>query len=509
MELKLYNFTKKRNSTAIPTGEPAEVIQLVIKREGVSKDTPELELQNPLSRLYDYAYFDSTWYWVRNFYFDNYQRYRLVLEMDPLATYRDGIRNTPNYCERTSVTYNGNIYDTMRPADSRGYQLTEEYVLISGSGENFFANDFLISVSGASGGRVLAITGANKIEQLQKVLYTQSQAELWERLGLGNTRTYLLTGSGYKGSTKSAAAEVALTKNADGYVTDVSVTIPADDVDISPDYEAANDAALYMGDTIGLEKYLHSIIAIPFTPNAGGGSENVYLGYFDTGISATKQETPIVWSDAFNLNVPHPINTDIDGPYFWQRCAPCASYQLSVPGCGTYALDAGLLSQVDYVNVRCRLDWLGNFSGELLIQGQVICSFNGHLAISIPLSQMTCTGSITDTAASILSALSGGGILNAISNIPNYVNGFVSSGGGVTSANGNCASWGDGIMRITCSYKPPAAGFDYSRLGYPYYATITPSQNGYYKFSHATVSVGEAWENAAIETFLNGGVYIE
>lgn len=462
MELKLYNFSKKPNSTAIPSdNDLVETLQVSLKREGVSKDTPIVECSNPLIRLYDYCKFDSSWYYVKDFEFDNYQRYTIFLELDVLGTYRQWIMDTPNYCVRTSVAYNGFLSDRLQPPDVRGYQLTTR--------TQFYDTDqdwYLINLSGKSGAKWFYITEGSLNVILQQ-LYSQKQSELWNVV-----RGLWPVESG-------------------GTVEGGSLKFPA-----APGF-------------IELAQYINALVRIPFAPNNLGASEELFWGYWQAAGVAGARVDWIAHQGAFNINVPHPAGTELDGPFAYQRFAPYCTYHAYIPGCGVLELPSALVAQVDFLNVQYYVDVLGNIYGQMIIQGQPIAHFNGNCATYIPVSQASTpsmTQGLASFARAVPSLLTGTG-LGQINDIVQSATVPVSSF--LQSTGGNYALGGEPSILVTCNYSKPADGFNYSKLGYPYCKVITPSANGYYLFKEAHVTAGEEWENRKIEQYMNGGIIIE
>lgn len=442
MELQLYNFSKRVNSTKLPTGDPI-TLNVVLKEEGVSKDSPVLEIQNPISRLYDYAYFDSTYYWIKDFRFLNEYRHEIVLQEDVLATYKNTIINTPNFCERTSVAFNGYIDETLQPGDMRGYQITydADFLQAVKPSQGWCA----INVSGKSGSRWMELP-YDDIDTLSSILYSQTQSELWDKI---------------KGSFEG---------------------------------ELTN--------TIDLANYLNDLVILPFPLSTRGGSREIFLGYFGTGISGAYLDE-IVHQGAGSIDVPHPLTSELTTSRAYLRGGRFSNYSLYVPCCGNYKLDAGLLSQVDYVNYRYSVDASGNIYMIVDIQGQPICYITGNCAYRLPVNQRV-QQSLSTTASQIITHP-----IASLFGFNDVMESIIPQASRVQGGGGNAASWMDMKMHLSCTWKEPAAGLDHARLGYPYYGTITPSANGYYKFRDAHVIAGEAWENQEIERFLNSGIFIE
>ena len=122
MNVNLYTFAKKKNSTARPASNPTMYVCTL--KEGCSVISPTIGLD--LGRLtspssFNYAYISdfSRYYYIKDWYWEN-GLWWANLHVDVLSSYRTEILNTPAYILRASKSYNGNIIDNMYPALSTG-----------------------------------------------------------------------------------------------------------------------------------------------------------------------------------------------------------------------------------------------------------------------------------------------------------------------------------------------------------------------------------------------------
>ena len=119
MTVTLYNFAKRPNSTAQPTGGTS--ITSVQLKEECSFQKPILKISpaivssfNPAS--FNYAYIPL---WNRYYFITDWQYlngiWECYLTVDVLASFKTAIGNTRAYILRSSSLYNGNIIDSFYP----------------------------------------------------------------------------------------------------------------------------------------------------------------------------------------------------------------------------------------------------------------------------------------------------------------------------------------------------------------------------------------------------------
>lgn len=118
MQVTLYNFTKKINSTKQPTGGTTY--------EGVLRNSDPVSMFAPRVRFsgfnsapnFNYAYipsFGNRFFWVRDWTHDE-GIWTAMMEVDVLSTYRSQIGDQDLYVLRSSAEFDGRIIDTKFPA---------------------------------------------------------------------------------------------------------------------------------------------------------------------------------------------------------------------------------------------------------------------------------------------------------------------------------------------------------------------------------------------------------
>lgn len=96
MQLTLYNFAKRHNSTALPSSS-GNVVDVVLKRE-TSLNNPVFILQGDLP-AYNYAAFNGTYYFIDDIVSVRNDVYEIACTLDVLATLRSDILATSAFVE--------------------------------------------------------------------------------------------------------------------------------------------------------------------------------------------------------------------------------------------------------------------------------------------------------------------------------------------------------------------------------------------------------------------------
>lgn len=111
MEFTLYQFSKRRNSTKRPTASTPQRKLSGWHKDDSSIYSPTFTIQE---RLIDYTYlqWEGKFYYINDFIFIRKNYYELVCELDVLATYKENILNTSAFVSFSSSTYSNNIIDT-------------------------------------------------------------------------------------------------------------------------------------------------------------------------------------------------------------------------------------------------------------------------------------------------------------------------------------------------------------------------------------------------------------
>lgn len=137
MNVSLYNFAKKKNSTAIPASNTATTFSTVQLKQNTSVINPVL-IFNPASTgmnpftpsKFNYAYipsfsryyFVTDWRWIEGLW-------ECALIVDPLASFKTAIGTLSEYVVRSASAYDGSVSDTMYPTTTGLYKNKELFSL--------------------------------------------------------------------------------------------------------------------------------------------------------------------------------------------------------------------------------------------------------------------------------------------------------------------------------------------------------------------------------------------
>ena len=159
LNLNLYSFAKKDNSTKQPTFETAKLVQGILK-EPCSIMNPIVRIERLPNDVMPFQYTYAKWVEARRYYFIEDWTWvnglwEVRMKEDVLATFKTEIGNTTEYVLRTdsTVNFNGEITDTAYPATTD--IVTESYSL-----SNVFTTDLTVGcyiVGIISGGQTQAV----------------------------------------------------------------------------------------------------------------------------------------------------------------------------------------------------------------------------------------------------------------------------------------------------------------------------------------------------------------
>lgn len=248
--------------------------------------------------------------------------------------------------------------------------------------------------------------------------------------------------------------------------------------------------------------------ALPIAPITGA-TFNIQLGDYDTG----KQGLAIT-------NRRYRIGGDISIP--WQANdfrRLYHSFKLTLPYIGTVTIDAAEIASDNAINVFMNIDVLtGDIKYTVSHSGEAIipfASFTGNCASRVPISsyQNNPLGAVTALAGTAAGINSLGSIAGSLAGgIANMATSYLTSSPSVVGSFSGCAEYYDRPVLTSC-YHPTCvdpSSVSHS-IGRPYFAQNTlQGFSGYVQCQNAHVAGGMlADERAAIEDFLNTGIYLE
>ena len=326
MQIYLYKFNKRPNSTAQPLPTAGKSFTVQIKDE-CSFITPVLRFtpDNLVSGVFSPTAFNYAQiaYWQRFYYITDWQyingSWEATLSVDVLASFKAEIGNTSAYVVRAAGASDGSIIDTNYPAktnyDIRKINVATSWYGVAPSGGSYI----LGCINYNNGGKVGAIS-----------YYALNSTQLAALLN------YLFTDSIFYSSNISEIG-VGLFK---------SMFNPF--------------------------QYIVSCIWFPFAAASfGSASDNVKVGYWDTGVSATVVSA-LAQKTFVTATIPdHPQLSR--GSYL--NYEPYSRLTLYVPPFGSIPIDTNFRSLGNYLYCAVFID---HITGQATIRVS-ICQDSSHL----------------------------------------------------------------------------------------------------------------------------------
>lgn len=178
MEVTLYSFSKRINSTAVPSG--GTTVQVVMKEES-SEYSPRLEV-NIDPRPYNYMRFNGKYYYIEDKDY-LYKQWVIIGSIDPMATYRSNIRALETVVAYSNSNFNIDLPDSRIPVSGTIVQGENSYSVPT---FNPSPGTFILQVVGErSGGSATGFTTvfamtATELDILVRLLVTEQG--IWEEL---------------------------------------------------------------------------------------------------------------------------------------------------------------------------------------------------------------------------------------------------------------------------------------------------------------------------------------
>lgn len=397
MEVWLYNWSKKDNSTARP--DPAANIVVTGTVKGaVSITAPVISFENPanntwgtkLGVIYNYAYIPSfhRYYWVTNKVIDQTGLITLSFTVDPLATLGDSIRGLTTYVSRSSALYNGDFADGAYVAEATPHIIRND---ISGYAPAVLSSGcFVIGTSSpVSTGITYWYFEQAAFKTLVNVL--NDPIALCKAMGhnVDNSGILLDLADSIKGLT--AEMYVSL-YNPVQFIRSV-VFYPK-----PPAFQYGAAVAFRLGD---------------ITFNISGATVAAYP-MLDLSLYGTYGLVSSYGGNQITVNVPKHPQVATRGAYLEQP--PYSQYRMSVPGYGTFEIDGAKLHGVSKLYLKIATDFRDG-SGVLYIDSNVnrwgeIAQIHGKSGITWELGQRSADYS---TSSLMVGAITSG--LNVAGNL--------------------------------------------------------------------------------------------
>lgn len=501
--VKFGTLDKRINSTKRPTAAALEAWDSydVLLKETTSYDRPTLLLNADFGTIigkhYNYAQMFGRYYWVTDLRSVRFGVIEIDMALDILASFNTEIRATKSFIEYGSNTFNAGgagyrIADSRRPVSKNPTVATANSAFI-GNDLDHQGAFILQCVSGSSGVACYAMSGAVLRNMLSDVA-TDIEDAIQDITDLANPSDLAynsglilkLLGENYKNSLLAETAASAI----------------------------------------------KSIHWIPLSVSSiSGTSANVYLGRYDTGVTATRIGNNTVWRRAGSVSIPWPVAD-------WRRCN--CQVSLYVPFFGTVPFPVDQCNNESSVTYSLTLDVL---SGDLCVR--LTCGshtiYTGSTNVSAPYAYgiaatsaaaqlsgaIQVAGGALQMATGVIDAGAGlagsffglgggisggvgsviGGVQSSLSGYAQTVQPLITSAGSM----GGIAALGQSTDLVaTVIYFPPIADSDFESLyGHPVFKVDLPAL-GFCKTRGFSISLGaEASYSSYINAVMDGGCFIE
>ena len=472
MNVTFFNFAKRRNSTAQPTGGAAYDC---ILKESSSKLSPIIALKwhGGGAPRYNMAFIPAygRYYWIDNWTYED-RCWIASLSVDVLASYKAEIGAANKYVLRSASEFDIAVADSLYPAkNSVDIKLTELNGIDFAS--TFAGGRFVVSVTSdvSFGGYTEAganyyVMSSHQIPRLIDAAFTGTE-QLWNVESLGSDVGTVFKNFGDKISK--------------------SITNPG--------------------------QFINSIMWVPYVPITGSPAP-VKLGTFSAGFDAYVLGNPISIFTFYASDIrPFPQQADVG---YWKLDAPYVRYKLICPPFGSFDLPADIVREnagavngfvkVDCISGQATLE-LTNYGIEAAAQLGIPIQLAGA-SVNYAAAAQAQANAISSPIKSLLS----GDIIGAISGVPS---GIISSmeaaapsatqgaiGGGMAALNA--------MRYVYTAYRAPVEE-DIAEQGRPLCKLKTLSSlSGFILCAEGDiVAAASPAELSEIATYLTGGFFYE
>ena len=466
MKIELYNFAKKKNSTARPDPQTAKLAD--------GDFQAKQDICNPIIRLittegkiggYNYAFIHELgdrYYFVNKIVSVAEEVSDIYLEVDPLATYKNVLLEQTFYVSRSSSDYDTRVIDRNYPAIAGNGQFSQTVVdwLVAPETENHVYSIGIIGGKGTTG-----ITYGLIAEQYLRQLMT-----------------FMFT--------------------ADNFSAEIS-----DEV---------------VKTFFNPSQYIVGCNYIPFNYSYYGqhSAQNIKLGWFDTSISYSVPQYPVLVLPSVDVGIPYPITDDLTD---FRNFSPYSTYRLLLPFVGYVPINADLLIGNNTLTVSGVVD-IATGQGMIRVIGKeqniVITELSANMLPPIAIAQSHVNYSLTAGIGALLSA--GAQSWNYLTDKgADFAGKMKSVGDGLmatenqVSSIGTQGNLGQMIFNrkiVFQAFRKSLVRRDISDFGAP---LMAPRQlknlSGYCEVISAHFQSGRALvpELDAVNSYLEGGFYIE
>lgn len=489
INVKFYSFSKKENSTKVPTSPvvPSAEYSCLLK-DGSGVISPELEIATSANvSAWNYCYISDfgRYYFVSEWTYDNGQ-WIAKLTIDVLASWRYQISQSTQYIVRSSYEYDNSIMDNYYPAKA---QPSVSTVVSDGTA-------LYTSFNTAARTYVVGIINNDSASQIGCVsYYAMTPAQI------GTMKQLLLTDNGWIGNVDPGGTSVDVNKAK---------------VDINP------------------FQYIVSCKWFPITVPTSDAApvSNIRTGWWASNLQGYHLYDDTSWMRSYDVSLPkHPQQGTRGG---WLNNANNASYILDFAGyhCN---LDSNMLYNAATLHIELYFDFISGM-GNLKIyadatggQRWLVSEMHQDIAVSIPLAQVTYSSdglSGTPMIGSLMKPLWSSGVSLSGSTVPgvgatdksvsdmNAVGNLIGNNVITSSFSAGAGSIGgirsNPLPRITAVFQP-IVDEDLASAGRPLCKNRTISViPGFIICNHVELAIpATEQEIVSIKNYMEGGFFYE
>lgn len=441
------DFSKKRNSTKRPDDDGIEID--VFLKEDTSIENPKFIIAEPLPE-YTYIAAFGHYYFVDDVInLDGYHA-EIRCSQDTLATYKDVILNTSAMI----------LYDT---------------------DANTTVTDSRLSVSTAE-------------------TTTKNSVKLRNDISTAGSVIVSLTGTDAVGSYVIPMGNIAR------LVPDISDTFDSIIGSGREAFDAIRGGLLQLVGSGSVSENIRDVRWVPFV-YSGDRITSLKAGMYDLGIGGSIIETRLN-KQTVTVNIPWQFSD-------WRNCEPYTQVYMYIPFVGLVNYPANQLQGLNTITIETSLD---KVTGDIAIMvsagNQILGTYGASTGVSIPVGRtsfgaMNVVNSLMTGAAS---AVTGGiaGVAGAVSSTLNMLQPNSQTVGGISSAAGAGLSFDVQCMTV-CHNTTTTPSSVSAVMGTPSYKIKTIGNlSGYCQCVNASIEInGRSGDRDAINSFLNGGFFIE
>ena len=466
INIYLFNFSKKDNSTAYPATDTGTRFRCAVKT-GSSIVSPVVEISTEELPAFNYAYIPNfkRWYFITNITFER-GVWVLAMACDVLASYKKEIGATSMYFERASAGQNIRLKDTLYPVT--GACTVQRDIFQYGNLTAFFSGQICITVlsQAASVGMATYIFSTTEFYKFCDSLMatgTDSSESIWD----------------------SVSESIKITTYEPIRYIGAVYWFPPDSFSTS-------------GTTVTSLK-LGNFTATGFTCNR-------------MVTSASPKKT------TYTVTIPKHPQTSSRGK--WVNLSPCAEYELQLPPFGTISLDTTALMDASSIKIsilpdaltgacRCVITTdtnatLADLAGRWGVPVQISSQVNMNYGAAITSAISAGFGAGAALTGDIPGAIAGA--VNTVKGIGDMVKGSVSTSGSTGSIIDHQTD------KVLYSRFFTVAPDDNTNAGRPYCNISTPATlSGYLMAQKGLVQSTAATrpELDAVNAYMEGGFYFE